>query len=186
MKKALTVKNMALCAVFTALIAVGAFIKIPVPGIPFTLQTLFVTLAALLLGPALGAASVLCYIFLGLAGLPIFTQGGGPMYVLQPSFGYIIGFAVAAFVTGRIAYAVPSPGFVRLILASLAGLAIIYFCGVMYYWMISALYLGKSVSARSVIIYCFLIFVPGDAASCVLASIISKRLAPVLHRMAAV
>ncbi len=176
---------MALCAVFTALIAVGAFIKIPVPGIPFTLQTLFVTLAALLLGPVLGTASVLCYIFLGLVGLPIFTQGGGPMYVLQPSFGYIIGFAIAAFVTGKLAYSTPVPGLARRILASLAGLAIVYFCGVMYYWMISALYLGKSVSARSVIIYCFLVFVPGDAASCVLASVVSKRLAPVLHRMSA-
>ena len=47
-------------------------------------------------GPVNGALAVVVYIVLGLVGLPIFTQGGGPGYIFQPSFGYIIGFAVAA------------------------------------------------------------------------------------------
>ena len=49
-------------------------------------------------------------IFLGLAGLPIFTQGGGLAYVFQPTFGYIIGFAVGAYVTGVIANRRDRPG----------------------------------------------------------------------------
>ena len=95
-------KDLVLCAMFVALIAVGAFIKVPVPVVPFTLQFLFTMLAGLLLGPVNGALAVVVYIVLGLVGLPIFTQGGGPGYIFQPSFGYIIGFAVAAYVTGRL------------------------------------------------------------------------------------
>lgn len=72
-----TVYSLILCALFAALIAVGAFIKIPVPFVPFTLQLLFTTLAGIVLGPKYGALSVGVYILIGLCGVPIFTQGGG-------------------------------------------------------------------------------------------------------------
>ena len=87
-------RELVLCALFTALTAVGAFIKIPVPVVPFTLQFLFTMLAGLLLGGRLGAISVGAYAVLGLLGLPIFTEGGGFWYLLKPSFGYILGFIV--------------------------------------------------------------------------------------------
>ena len=74
-------KSIIYCGLFTALIAVGAFIKIPVPVVPFTLQYLFTMLAGLLLGAHLGSLSVFAYMVLGLAGLPIFTEGGGLWYV---------------------------------------------------------------------------------------------------------
>ncbi len=69
-------------ALFVALIAVGAFIRVPLPNCPFTLQILFTTLAGIVLGSRLGAASVGIYIVLGLIGVPIFTSGGGPGYIL--------------------------------------------------------------------------------------------------------
>ena len=100
-------KNLVMCSLFVALIVVGAFIKIPVPVVPFTLQLLFTMMAGLLLGGKLGAVSVGVYILMGLLGLPIFAEGGGFAYVLKPSFGYIIGFAVASYVTGMIANRVP-------------------------------------------------------------------------------
>lgn len=68
-------KGVIYCGLFTALIAVGAFIKIPIPVVPFTLQYLFTMLAGLLLGSRLGTLSVLSYMLLGLAGLPIFSEG---------------------------------------------------------------------------------------------------------------
>ena len=107
-------RNMILCALFAALSAAGAFIRVPIPVVPFTLQTLFTLLAGMLLGPKLGATAVGVYIVLGLAGLPVFTQGGGPSYVFQPTFGYIIGFAIGAYVTGKIAHAQPRPSLRRL------------------------------------------------------------------------
>ena len=126
-------KDLVLCAMFVALIAVGAFIKVPVPVVPFTLQFLFTMLAGLLLGPVNGALAVVVYIVLGLVGLPIFTQGGGPGYIFQPSFGYIIGFAVAAYVTGRIANEKSHPGYRRLLAANFIGLFIVYAFGMVYY-----------------------------------------------------
>ncbi|MGN0265837.1 MAG: biotin transporter BioY [Oliverpabstia sp.] len=96
-------KNLINCSLFTALIAVGAFIKIPIPVVPFTLQFLFTTLAGLLLGSRKGTISVVAYMLLGLAGLPIFSEGGGIWYIFKPSFGYIIGFCLGTFVTGLIA-----------------------------------------------------------------------------------
>ena len=57
-------KGVIYCGLFTALIAVGAFIKIPIPVVPFTLQYLFTMLAGLLLGPVNGALAVVVYICL--------------------------------------------------------------------------------------------------------------------------
>ena len=75
MRQKLNVRDMTVCALFTTLTAVGAFIKIPVPVVPFTLQFLFTTMAGLLLGKRLGALSVAVYVALGLAGLPILQRG---------------------------------------------------------------------------------------------------------------
>ena len=102
-RQKVSVQELIYCGIFTALIAVGAFIKVSVPVVPFTLQFLFTTLAGLLLGGKLGAFSVIAYLVLGLAGLPIFSEGGGIWYVFKPSFGYLIGFCIATYVTGTMA-----------------------------------------------------------------------------------
>lgn len=124
-------KQLVFCSLFTALIAVGAFIKIPVPVVPFTLQYLFTMLAGLILGPRLGTISVAAYMLLGLAGLPIFTEGGGLWYVLKPSFGYIIGFCIGTYVTGTLAAKLKKRTFARYLAANLAGLAVVYAAGML-------------------------------------------------------
>ena len=118
--------NLILCSLFTALIAVGAFIKIPVPVVPITLQFLFTTLAGLLLGSKKGAISVGAYMVLGLVGLPIFSEGGGFWYVMKPSFGYIIGFCIGTYVTGLIAERMKEKTVPRYMLANFIGLLIVY------------------------------------------------------------
>ena len=95
-------QNMVITALFTALIAAGAYIRIPVPVCPFTLQFLFTTLAGLILGKNRGAAAVSLYVIIGLAGVPVFTGGGGIGYILQPTFGYLIGFIAGAYITGAL------------------------------------------------------------------------------------
>lgn len=170
------------CAVFSALIAVGAFIKIPVPVCPFTLQLLFTTLAGLLLGKKLGALSVLIYVIIGLIGVPVFTQGGGFGYVMQPTFGYLIGYIAGTFVTGLIAGNNPKPGYVRLLIGSLAGLLVVYLFGMVYLYLIYNYVLGTVYTLGAVVLYCFVLAVPGDIVLCVLASALAKRLIPVLRK----
>ena len=100
--------NKSLCRITGALIfiimtALGAFVRIPLPftPVPITLQTFFVLLSGLFLGSSLGASSQIGYIFLGVAGLPIFTAAGsGLLYLAGPTTGYLIGFILAAFFTG--------------------------------------------------------------------------------------
>lgn len=176
----LNTKSLILCSLFAALIAVGAFIKIPVPMVPFTLQLLFTTLAALLLGPRLGATSVAIYILIGLIGIPVFTKGGGPSYIFQPTFGYLIGFLIASYITGSIAHKKNNPSLKRFICASLLGLVIVYVLGTIYYYFIANYYLNSPVTVKTVIIYCCLVFIPGDFTSCILGSIIAKRVMPII------
>lgn len=177
-----TVYSLILCALFAALIAVGAFIKIPVPFVPFTLQLLFTTLAGIVLGPKYGALSVGVYILIGLCGVPIFTQGGGPSYVLQPTFGYLIGFLIGTFVTGLIVHKVPQPSIKRLLVANFSGLLIVYTLGIIYYFFIAKFYTNTYEGVWSLFLYCFLLPIPGDILICIVCAFIGKRLVPILKK----
>lgn len=151
--KNLKARDLVMCSLFVALIVVGTFIRVPIPVLPFTLQLLFTMLAGLLLGPELGATAVVVYIILGLMGLPVFTEGGGLAYIFKPSFGYIIGFAVGAYVTGKIANKDKRPDMKRLLKANFAGLAIVYSFGMIYYYLISNFYLESPIGVKAIIIY---------------------------------
>ena len=174
-------KNLVMCSLFVALMVVGAFIKIPVPVVPFTLQLLFTMMAGLLLGGKLGAVSVGVYILMGLLGLPIFAEGGGFAYVLKPSFGYIIGFAVASYVTGMIANRVPDPSYKRLLAANFIGLGIVYLFGMVYYYLMSNFYLGTPIGLWPLFLYCFILAVPGDILLCILGAFLGKRMIPLMR-----
>lgn len=175
-------QTLAYCSLFTALIAVGAFIKIPVPVVPFTLQFLFTTLAGLLLGPKWGTVSVVAYTVLGLIGLPIFSQGGGFGYVLIPSFGYIIGFCAGTFVTGLMAQRAKKKTVPRYMLANFVGLLIVYAVGMLYYYIICNYVIDTPIAFGPLFLYCFVLAVPGDICLCILAALLVKRVKPILDR----
>lgn len=169
-------RDLVLFSLFTALIAIGAFIRIPVPFCPFTLQLLFTTLAGLLLGSRRGAASVAVYVCLGLVGLPVFTSGGGPSYVFQPTFGYLIGFIGGAALTGYIAHQTKLPSLRRLLAANFAGLAIVYAFGIIYLSLINNVYLGTPISLWTLFVYCFVLPIPGDIFLCIVAAFLTRRI----------
>lgn len=174
-------KALVFMSLFAALIAVGAFIKVPMPLIPFTLQTFFVMMAGTLLGAKYGALSVLVYILIGLCGVPVFTGGGGFTYVFQPTFGYLIGFIFAAFFIGLITNKGQRPSWKRLLAGNFVGLIIWYVFGIVYYWMIARYYLGDPVAMRSLMVPFILLPLPGDLIKMTLAILLSKRLYPMLH-----
>lgn len=92
--------------VFAVLTALGAHVAVPLgfTPVPMTLQTLFVLLAGVLLGPVAGAASQLLYLALGLMGVPVFAMGGAGMHwLLSPTGGYLLAFPAAAALAGWIA-----------------------------------------------------------------------------------
>ena len=178
--------EIAVNGLFTALIAVGAFIKISIPVQPFpmnfTLQFFFVLLAGLLLGGKQAFFCVLTYLAVGLAGVPVFAAGGGPAYLLRPTFGFLLGFAAAAWVTGTVYFRFKDRGFKmrRLFAASLCGFAVMYLCGMFYFYFLSNYVIHMPVSAGVVFVNCFLLTAAGDLFLCFLASMAAKRLGPAM------
>lgn len=168
-----------LISLFAALTVVGAFIKIPIPHVPFTLQTLMVMFAGLILGSRRGALSQVLYLVLGLMGLPIFAQGGGPAYILQPSFGFLLGFAPGAFVIGKILEGEKNPSSTRILIALLLGQGVIYLFGLPYLYLNLNLILHKPISISSVFVAGFLVFLPGDILKTLIASLVA---APIRKR----
>lgn len=179
----ISTQDMVLCGVFTTLIAIGAFIKVPVPVVPFTLQFLFTMLAGLLLGGRKGALSVGVYILLGLAGLPVFAEGGGFWYILKPSFGYLLGFMMAAYVTGRMVERKGRLSTGLVMAVNFLGLFIVYAAGMIYYYVICNYVIDTPIALGPLFLYCFVLAVPGDICLCILAAILTVRVKPVFDRM---
>ena len=122
-------KLLARTALLSALTAVGAFIKIPLGVSSVTLQFFFTAMAGCLLPPLWSAASQGVYVLLGLVGLPIFTMGGGFSYVLQPTFGFLLGLIPSALVMSLLTKNSRRP--LRVVLACATGLAVLYAVGLL-------------------------------------------------------
>jgi biotin transport system substrate-specific component len=113
---------------FAALTAAGAQIEIPHAPVPYTLQTFFVLLAGALLGPRVGALSMLAYLGAGALGMPVFSSFGfGVARLFGPTGGYLLAFPAAAFIVGALAGAKPSLG--RLVVSMAAALVVVFACG---------------------------------------------------------
>lgn len=92
-------QGLALTALSIALIAVGAWITVPIGPIPFTLQVFVVTLVLLVLPDKLPIAAVAGYLVLGAVGVPVFSgMRGGIGMLMGPTGGFLIGYLVAAIV----------------------------------------------------------------------------------------
>ena len=168
-------------ALFAALTAVGAMIRIPLPPSYFTLQYLFSAMAGVLLGPVYGPLSQLLYLALGLLGLPVFASGGGFLYVLQPTFGFLLGSVAAAWIIGKLTRKNTSRR--RILLAGLIGLTLLYAVGAAYLLMLYLLWLPRTQSAAQLLAAATLPFLPFDVSKILLYTFLCPRLIPHLGRM---
>ncbi|WP_274308513.1 biotin transporter BioY [Solibacillus daqui] len=173
--------SLVIIAMFAALTAIGAFIKVPLPVVPFTLQIVFVFLAGCLLGRRNGLLSQLVYICIGLIGLPVFTQGGGITYVLQPTFGFLIGFAMAAFVVGWMLEKVEAPTKKHFIGANVVGLFLIYAVAVPYLYVSLNFWLDVKTSWSHILVVGFLNSIVADFCLAILSALLAQRLYPVFR-----
>lgn len=169
-----------LTAMFAALTAVGAFIRVPVGVSSFTMQFFFTALAGLILPPGYAALSQAVYIVLGIAGLPVFTSGGGIGSVLSPTFGFILALPLTAFV---ISMAVRKKiTFLRAAVACLIGLAVLYAVGLPYMGAILNLYMNKGYTVGNILAAGMLPFLPFDALKIVVAALIAPRLRKLIRK----
>ena len=102
--RATVIRNVALAVVGSLILVLAAKIKVPFWPVPITLQTLAVLALGAAYGSRVGAATVALYIAYGLAGLPVFTNtppvAAGPLYLVGPTGGFLMGFVAAAAVAG--------------------------------------------------------------------------------------
>lgn len=99
---------------FVLLIAVSARLSVPMVPVPMTMQTWAVLLAGVVLGSRWGGGAVLAYLALGLAGLPVFSDGASGVGPLTgPTAGYLLAFPFAAALAGAFAGKGRPRGFVR-------------------------------------------------------------------------
>ncbi|HWQ50051.1 MAG TPA: biotin transporter BioY [Methanosarcina sp.] len=128
-------RMMVFASLFAALTAAGAYIQVPIPfsPVPVTLQVFFVLLAGSMLKSKWGGLSMIVYILLGIAGLPVFAGGSSGMGVLLgPTGGYITGFILAAYVIGKLSEKAENADKSGLFINALnmsAGVLILYACG---------------------------------------------------------
>ena len=164
-------KDVALCGLFAALVAVGAFIKVVIPTgadtMNFTLQWFFVMLAAFLLGSRRAFTSVGVYLLIGLAGVP--------------TFGFLLGFLLAAWVMGKVCECLNSWKMGALMTAATAGYVVYYGMGMVYFYLITHLVTLQPIGWKAIVLVYCLPEMPADYILCILAAIMARRLRPMVQ-----
>jgi biotin transport system substrate-specific component len=158
-------------AAFVLFTAVGAqlAVRLPYTPVPVTMQTLFVLLAGIVLGPRDGFYAMSAYMAVGVAGAPVFAGlTFGPAVLFGPTGGYLLAFPAAALVAGAIAR---SSGKTKTaaFAASLAGSATILLGGTLYLWLLSGQPLGGVLAMAAAP------FILSDAVKSILAAALSGR-----------
>jgi biotin transport system substrate-specific component len=156
----------------TVLTIVAAQVSVPLPftPVPFTLQPMVVLLGGAALGARLGMSAQILYLALGIAGLPVFAaspilpQGFGRL--LGPTGGYLMSYPIAALVTGYLAQRGLDRRYVTSVAAMVAGLAIVFTCGVLW------LAFGVQAGLAGAVSTGFIPFIPADIVKVLLAAAI--------------
>lgn len=172
----LRTRDLTLIALFTALIAVCAWISVPVPApfVQFTMQTFAVFAALLTLGGRRGTYAVTAYLLLGAMGAPVFSGfRGGPGVLLGTTGGYILGFFFTALLywgmTARLGESLPVK-----VAAGLLGMAVYYTFGTVWYLILYAT-AGNPVGLMTALGYCVFPFVFPDLIKLALALLLARR-----------
>jgi biotin transport system substrate-specific component len=166
-------RNIVLISLTVALTTAGAYLRIPVGPVPITLQTLFVVLSGALLGPWLGALAMVSYVLLGLIGLPLFAGGGGPQYILSPTFGFLLSFPVSAMVVGvllKSPQSMENLSVGRKLFALTLGTGVIFLIGVPWLGLNLFLIQGKQIGIQALLMMGMIPFLPGAAFKIFMAS----------------
>ena len=164
-----SVRMQVLCALFAAVCAVCSQLTIPIQPVPITLGTFAALMAGGFLGKRYGLISLVIYLILGMAGVPVFSMMRAGFSVLAgPSGGFIIGFAPMAFVVGLVMEKW-GDSFKNMLLATMLGTAVCYAMGLAWFMFLT----GTGIWPAMVM--CMFPFLPGDLAKIVLASFLVSK-----------
>lgn len=167
----ISIQDICMIALFTAVIAIMAQISIPMPlGVPMTMQTFAITLAAVVLGSKRGCLSSLVYVLIGMTGMPVFAGfSGGAQHIVGPTGGFLISFPIMAYIIGL---GVDKLKDVKgaLVLCIIAGTAANYMIGVLMFCLLTGSSAGVGFTA------CVLPFIPTAVIKAILAAVIGLQI----------
>lgn len=167
------VRNMALCGLFTAVLAICAWISVPMGDTVITLQTFGIFLTLGLLGGKRGTVTVLVYLLLGAIGAPVFSGfRGGLGALLGTTGGYIFGFMSTSILYWIMTSIKDTPR-IRLI-AMVLGLFLCYFCG--SWWYLTRYLTAAQTTLGLVLLKCVVPYLIPDAIKLTLAWILTGKL----------
>ena len=173
-KKNLQTKDLALIGVFAAVMAVCSWISIPA-AVPFTLQTFGVFIAMEILGGKRGTLSVLVFLLMGAAGLPVFSgMRGGIQVLMGPTGGYIVGFLAGALLMWLLETVMPKHP-VTGIVSMTAALLACYALGTVWFMAVYSRANGP-VGLMTVLGWCVFPFIVPDLIKIMLAYVLGRRL----------
>ncbi|MCL1915134.1 MAG: biotin transporter BioY [Desulfovibrionaceae bacterium] len=157
-------------SLLAALVAVGAFVALPIGPVPVTLQTLFVLLAGLTLGARNGTLAVTLYLAAGSLGLPVFAGGkAGLAVLLGPTGGFLLGFIPSAMFCG-LARGLGVKKYLPALLICVGGTAVTLLAGTVQLMLVLHISLEKALAVG------VLPFLPGGAAKCLAAAAVYQFL----------
>ena len=170
-------KNMAYIAVFVALMAVCAWIAIPMPsGVSITLQVFAVFCALGFLDGRRGTIAIVCYLLLGLVGAPVFSNfNGGLGAFTMLSSGYLVGFVFTGLFYWIFTKILGNKIWVMAI-AMVIGLIICYAFGTMWFVFLYGKQIQR-IALGEALMLCVVPYIPFDIAKIVLALVLTKTLA---------
>ena len=128
----ITIRNILFVLFGTLLLAVSSKIQVPFWPVPMTMQTFAVLIIAMAYGWKLSLLTLIAYLIEGAVGLPVFAKGGGLLYLIGPTAGYLYGMAIAAAVIGYFADLGYGKSIIKCIVPLLLGTIIIFICGIGY------------------------------------------------------
>ena len=168
--KKLSIRDMCFIAIFTTLIAICAQISILLPGglVPFTLQTLAIQLAGVILGAKKGALSVIIYVLLGAVGIPVFARFTGGLGIISgPTGGFILSFPIMALIAG---IGASKNNTVSLISGLTVGTVTNFLCGMLFFTLVMSSSLQTAFTATT------LPFIPSAVLKIIFLAVIGKRI----------
>lgn len=176
-------KEITLTAIMITILIICSQLSIPIGPIPVTLQTLAVLMIGYFLTSKTAVLATCLYLFMGLAGFPIFSAfTGGIQAMLMPSFGFILGFIPASYVQAKYLEKYSSLEIKHLVISGMLNFSITYLIGLTYMAGILNFYLDSHLTLTGILMAGFIPFIPGDILKLSVGVLLAKRLLPIIHQ----
>ncbi len=164
-------KDLCMIGIWAAIIVIMAQIAIPMPmGVPMTMQTFGVTLAALILGPKKGAMASLIYVLLGAIGIPVYANFTGGIHILfGPTGGFLISFPIMAYIIG-LGAEYKSSSISLYVSGIVVGTIVNYIIGCIMFCLVTSSSMGVAITA------CVVPFIPTAIIKAMVAGILGCKI----------